>query len=271
MFIDGDFFESLADFSYGDHYTKKYTPSVPHLEQLHNQLNRTLLLFINTERILELLDIVRLYKKEVIIITHNSDIILNDSIIKHIPSNCIRLWSQNYNGSINDKIKPLPIGLERKRWFPEQKKQEVIESNIGKLIKKDIHTYMNFDTKTNPIRKQWFESLKDKKFVKVEMLGNGKDYNGYINNLKRSRFVLSPPGNGIDCHRNWECLYLGVIPIIQRSNFTIQMFSDLNVILIDNISEITEEKLNEYNPKTNNEKLDTNYWETIIKKDITND
>ena len=32
--------------------------------------------------------------------------------------------------------------------------------------------------------------------------------------VKKSKFVLSPPGNGIDCHRTWEAIYLNSIPIV---------------------------------------------------------
>ena len=28
------------------------------------------------------------------------------------------------------------------------------------------------------------------------------------------RFVLSPPGHGLDCHRTWEAILLGAIPIV---------------------------------------------------------
>ena len=31
----------------------------------------------------------------------------------------------------------------------------------------------------------------------------------------RYRFTLSPPGNGVDCHRTWEALYLGVVPVVK--------------------------------------------------------
>lgn len=36
----------------------------------------------------------------------------------------------------------------------------------------------------------------------------------YIDNLYHHTFVLSPRGNGFDCHRTWEALYLRSIPIV---------------------------------------------------------
>ena len=38
-----------------------------------------------------------------------------------------------------------------------------------------------------------------------------------MSELSSYKFALSPEGNGIDCHRTWECLYLGVIPIVKKS------------------------------------------------------
>ena len=41
----------------------------------------------------------------------------------------------------------------------------------------------------------------------------------YYLNLKKSKFCICPEGNGPDCHRLWESLYLDVIPICKRSIF----------------------------------------------------
>ena len=35
----------------------------------------------------------------------------------------------------------------------------------------------------------------------------GKD--GQVEWYYRSKFILSPPGNGMECHRHWEILALG--------------------------------------------------------------
>lgn len=180
--VDGDFFEGLADFSHGDIYTKQYHPNIDLLNNLN--LNRTPILFINTERILLLLNVVKEYKKEVIIISHNSDLTLNETIIPYIPSNVIRLWCQNYDGIDNDIIKPLPIGLERKRWFPEERKQEVLFDYSNKTLEKEYLVYMNFNPSTNLERNDWFNYFKDKDYVHVEMLGNGNKFINYIDKVK---------------------------------------------------------------------------------------
>jgi hypothetical protein len=32
-------------------------------------------------------------------------------------------------------------------------------------------------------------------------------------------FIPSPAGNGLDCHRTWEALYLGCVPVILKNEF----------------------------------------------------
>jgi len=266
--LDGDFFESLSDISFGDMYTRQVDPNIDVIEKVYNSIGRTPILFIETSRIIRLLNIVRSLNFDVIIICHNSDVTLNDNNLKsHIPSNVIRLWCQNYNGPSDDIIRPLPIGLERRQWFPEQNKQKVL-LDIKKDGVRDDKCYMNFNISTNPVRLQWRDHLINKEFIYSEMLGNGNDYNLYCEKMTQYKFTISPPGNGIDCHRNWESLYLNCVPIIQRSNFTENIFGDMNVILVDSYLDITKELLDNYESKFNVEKLSTEYWEDIIKKDI---
>jgi hypothetical protein len=39
----------------------------------------------------------------------------------------------------------------------------------------------------------------------------------YLRDLSQSYFCISPNGNGIDCHRTWESLYVRTIPIVTDS------------------------------------------------------
>ena len=60
--------------------------------------------------------------------------------------------------------------------------------------------------------------------------------------LSEYKFAISPQGNGVDCHRTWECLYLGVIPIITKS-LCMSFFEELPILFVDNYDCITEEYL----------------------------
>jgi hypothetical protein len=126
--------------------------------------------------------------------------------------------------------------LERTRWFPEQKKQELIYEMMSVDLDRTESVYMNFNPSTNPIRQKIYDELKDKSFIKKEMIGNGGDYRNYLMNLKKHKYIISPPGNGIDCHRNWEAIYMGCIPIVLDSYFNQNIYNELNVLIVKSFS-----------------------------------
>ena len=73
----------------------------------------------------------------------------------------------------------------------------------------------------------------------------GVDISTLPNVYARNRqypFWLSPRGNGIDCHRTWEALYLDIIPVVWNSTLN-SLFIDLPVIILNEWSDITEQFL----------------------------
>jgi hypothetical protein len=55
-------------------------------------------------------------------------------------------------------------------------------------------------------------------------------------------FVISPSGAGTDCHRTWEALALGCVPIVKR-HYLSDLFVDLPVIVVDDWRIITHDFL----------------------------
>ena len=87
-------------------------------------------------------------------------------------------------------------------------------------------------------------------------------------NMVQCAFVLSSHGNGLDCHRTWEALCLGCIPIVKTSGLD-PLFADLPVWIVSQWSDVTESnmrlKVDEFKSKTfQYEKLTTNYWRAKI-------
>ncbi|MES1182427.1 MAG: hypothetical protein ABUL60_01360 [Myxococcales bacterium] len=58
----------------------------------------------------------------------------------------------------------------------------------------------------------------------------------------RYAFVVSPHGNGLDCHRTWESLVLGNIVIVKRSSLD-PLYDGLPVVIVDDWREISAENL----------------------------
>ena len=83
--------------------------------------------------------------------------------------------------------------------------------------------------------------------------------------------MASPCGNGDDCHRTWEALLLGCIPIVEKSPVN-ELFIDLPVICIENWGILTrsflQKKVRELQKRPfNQEKLYADYWFNCIRSD----
>jgi hypothetical protein len=81
-------------------------------------------------------------------------------------------------------------------------------------------------------------------------------------------FVVSPEGVGIDCHRTWEALLLGCIPIVKRTKFT-KLINNLPALIIDDWSEISVGRLLESATTAASRQYDFNplllsFWDSKI-------
>jgi hypothetical protein len=65
----------------------------------------------------------------------------------------------------------------------------------------------------------------------------------YFKVLPSYKFVISPEGNGIDCHRHYEALLAGCIPVIERHPLIEMKYSGLPILYTRDYSEITSEYL----------------------------
>ncbi|OIN00895.1 hypothetical protein A9236_06805 [Polynucleobacter sp. QLW-P1DATA-2] len=83
------------------------------------------------------------------------------------------------------------------------------------------------------------------------------------------QFVLSPHGAGLDCHRTWEALLLGCIPIVKSAKIN-DLFNELPVISVSEWSEVNptflKNALREIEARpVNAERLLMRYWISEIK------
>jgi hypothetical protein len=84
--------------------------------------------------------------------------------------------------------------------------------------------------------------------------------------------VASPRGNGEDCHRTWEALVLGCIPIVKSSPLD-PLYDDLPVLIVKDWKDITEDMLKntiELFSKQDfkMEKLTLDYWKNLINEKL---
>jgi len=212
--------------------------------------------------------------KENVIISHSDYPITDDISIKFKKVFCVNNLSDNKNTF------SLPLGI------PNNDDELKILSVIGdketlidvrnENVEKEYLLYLNFSTTTYPkLRNKLFLKFKIHDWVRFgEMNFNMEGRIKYLTEIKKSKFVLCPRGNGIDTHRLWETLYLGSIPIIEKFR-THDICQDLPILFIDDWSEINKEFLNKKyeeisNQHFNLEKLKLSYWKSFIKEKIMN-
>ena len=85
----------------------------------------------------------------------------------------------------------------------------------------------------------------------------------------QSNGQITPHGNGLDCHRTWEALCTGSIPIVKTSAID-SLFTDLPVLIVKDWSDVNMELLTKTikefkTKKFNYDKLLLKYWIDKIK------
>lgn len=193
-------------------------------------------LFCYSHRLPLLIEKLPFFKNPFVLVSHNSDEQITDKyrIIADHPS-LIAWYAQNVLFE-HPKLHWIPIGIANSMW--EHGALSVFERPLPAIKSKDIYFY--FNTGTNRAGR---EPCRQEVEQKGLSFGSTLPFQAYIGDLAAHKYAICPPGNGVDCHRFWECFYLGVIPILKRSYFTEQVAKQFQCILLDNWSDLSIETL----------------------------
>lgn len=210
-------------------------------------------------------------KNPYILITHNSDLDATLGYEKHLNDEKLIAWfAQNTHIANHSKVIAIPIGIANRYW-----EHGNIEE-FNKVSKSDSSSrtnlvYINFSVGTHPKRQTVFDILQKKNFISLSPV---KNLHNYLKDLRNSKFVACPRGNGLDTHRTWETLLMGSIPIVESSSLN-SLYTELPVLVINNWDDLTknflENKYMEFSlNKLNTGKMYASYWLDLIKR-VRND
>ncbi len=151
------------------------------------------------------------------LITHNGDILIDEKLSTYADEKIIKWYGQNV--TINHpRIVPLPIGLENISYCNSGLPKYFNRLRIKSLPKKN-RILFGFNIMTNKEKRQQAENVL--LFLPVaDKIQGWPGAKKYLELAASYAFVASPEGNGIDCHRTWEALYLGAVPIVTSSPVT---------------------------------------------------
>ena len=203
------------------------------------------------------------------IIFHNGDK-LDIFNLMEISEDKYRIFAVN---SINQiRITALPIGLENRDLnrngitedfynFDDLLEKSRSERRIPICVNFRLRT--NFEQRMNALRE--VSSLPNAKFF---WLKSPRSIHAVY---KKSMFVISPPGNGHDCHRTWEALYCGAVPIVLANEIDLELIKNLPILIVNNYSELKSYNLVDLRSiyrdlwdKSDLSKLDPTYWKNLI-------
>ena len=207
-----------------------------------------------------------------ILITHKGDINITKDF-EYVADNpkIIHWFAQNCDFE-HPKITPLPIGLEN------QALHNVGNTSDFKKLAKKTRNYVPkvviaLNLSTNPDKRYPCYRAFWKK-PNAAFINNITSSSIYRKTILQYMFIASPEGNGIDCHRTWEAIYLGLVPIV-NDNYLNRFFVSLGLPIIctndwNEFAEKTEDELAEIYrtimAKTNTEAAYYGYWEKLINK-----
>ncbi len=175
-----------------------------------------------------------------IIFTNLEDTPIDDFILNRIPENvvCISAINAIKHG---DKVIPAPYGVQRRMNPSDDRIEQLIEymehvpSNPRGLL------YVSHNDSNGPERSGIKSLFYDKDWAEVNE--QRVPYHKFLSNLSNSKFMICPIGNAIDCHRNWEVLYMRRVPVMKRYPYLEELYKDYPVLFVDKYSDVTEELL----------------------------
>jgi hypothetical protein len=210
--------------------------------------------------------------KDVCVIGHS-----DYPVVKQISEKFRKIFCINRNSNSENTF-GIPLGLTNDcndspihRIYGNKK--VVIEVMNEKISKTNL-AYINFNISNYPIERQpvW-DKFSTKDWVILGSIENTiEGRKKFLREIKSSKFVFCPRGNGIDTHRLWETLYMGSFPIVRYEDAH-HLFTDLPILFINDWDEISEDYLNSkydefINKDWNFDKLKLNFWTNFISQNI---
>jgi hypothetical protein len=262
-FISGDDFRNTCDFVFDDLgltflpsrvfenalvFVKAYPPLVDYFfRQIHPRI-----------------------RKPYRLVTHNGDYSLPSEHQTRLDDPKLLHWFTTNLTCVHPKATAVPIGILNQRARSNNL------TDLMRLMKnppprRDL-SYLNFhiggDTEKAEYRahrQSIYDRFSSCSWVtRAERISPGQ----YLEDIASHRFVISPPGHGPDCYRHWEAMYLGSIPIVEKS-VSMQPFVDYPMIQVSEWSDVTPEflqvKAEEIHSRPfERSRLFFDFWKTLL-------
>ena len=203
--------------------------------------------FCKIDEVLRCFERLRLTRRRIILVTGEGDLSCDAFRQSFLPSNVAHWFATNVTCA-HRRVTNLPLGLGSPSSATTLTAQKLLAARASGSAKNGW-LYVNFRPETNPdtrrIPYEHFQEIsRSADWVTFDTPAERGDNVQFLHQLARHRFVLCPPGNGVDTHRMWEALIAGAIPVVKRSP-VMDPFKELPILLVDDFREVTLELLEE--------------------------
>ena len=172
-----------------------------------------------------------------IIFTNLEDTPTDEYIFDAIPDNvlCISAVNAIAHGG---KVVPAPYGVQRRMNDGDDRidvlKKAMWESDYAY----PYYLYVSHKEDSHEERTGIKELFRNNTWAIVDE--DRVSYKDFLIRLKQCKFMICPRGNAVDCHRNWEVLYMRRVPIMKRDPYLQELFKDYPVLWVDDFAEVTQ-------------------------------
>lgn len=214
----------------------------------------------------------------VLIIIESDEYFLDFGVLQNPNLRHIFAWNIPEGG--HDKISAIPIGLNhygqknslsnylldhkidfhnRDHWVGVNFLDHTpTRSNLYNNSNNEWSSFCHNFPYTAPLNEYWKTSNVDGK-IKISETSPFV-YDEMIN----CKYIMSPPGAGVDCHRTWEALYLDCIPIVEKSPIS-ELYQDLPILAVKDWDDLNFEYLQLEYEKISKRKIQNDYDMNKIK------
>ena len=162
-----------------------------------------------------------------VVIMSHGDLLPSPSLLTEIADRSARLFAINAVEE-TEKIRAIPLGLENfSRNINGRLKDYFGSLDSPSEASRTRDVFTAFEPENNPsVRGPLVETLRSSRFGWSPRRMSPEQYRQAVS---ESMFVLSPPGRGFDCHRTWEAIYLGAVPVVLEGTLPPGLLHDLPI------------------------------------------
>jgi hypothetical protein len=226
--------------------------------------------YCKVDHLIGLFDQIRQARNRVVLVSSESDRPISKEFLERCPPQIAHWFSTNIQTK-DERLSALPLGLANS-YCDITLKAPLIAAHSRPFAERSRWLYVNFRTTSNPAVREpvmhHFRNLRDADWVTVQEAG--LSFETFLEEMTSHRFVLCPPGNGVDTHRLWEALYSRTIPVA-LDHPAMDAFRDLPILFVEDFRQLTPDFLaREYKRITSSkwawQKLFLPWWRDQIRE-----